>query len=166
MVFHFQNGPMPAGGSYEEFAELLARLYLTFLPLKERGGDDARDFGRIVAILDGFAERQAVRKPSVTVAEEDWHRPCRTIFDVQEALAEFVREFGLGHPQGNADDLDRTELGRLMLGIFHRYKAIVADFDQDRSDRAVAVSIAARISSDSEPMETILDPRRKERSMG
>ena len=161
----FRNGPMRTGGSYEEFAELLARFHLTFEPLKARGGDDAADFKRISTALARMARRHHVPVPPATLKEHAEIERFRTPFEAMDHLDAFIRDHGLcqeGVPYALHDSQDRNALGQSLLGVFHRYKALVARFDR-KDGRPVAVGIDAWIGrAEYEPLERILDPQRKE----
>jgi len=162
----YQNGPMPHGGSYEEFAELLARFHLTFAALKERGGEDAEDFARMSEALTRMARRHRVPVPPMTLKEHPETYPFETPGEALDHVSAFYREHGLcqeGVPYAIQDSGDRNVLGQSLLGIFHRYKALVARFDE-KDGRPVAVGVACWIGqSEREPLDRVLDPRRKER---
>lgn len=161
----FRTGPMPHGGTYEEFAELLARFHLTFAPLKARGGDDARDAARIAESLVRFARRYDVPVPAA-VAKEDPHvEAFRTPGEAMDGLSAFIAEHGLcqeGVAHAQHDAGDRDAIGQAVLGIFHRHKALVAKFDTEHGG-IVAVGIERWMAgAERAPMARILDPARKE----
>lgn len=160
----FNTGRMPHGGSYEDFAELLARFYATFLPLKSRGGEDTEDFARISTHLARMARRHNVAVPAA-VMKDGGISTFSTPFETLDHLNAFYRDHGLcqdGVRYAIQDSSDKNSLGQAILGILHRYKALIARFDV-KEGRRLAVGIAGWIGrSEFETMDTILDPARKE----
>lgn len=161
----FKTGAMPYGGTYEEFAETLAQFHLTFVPLKDRPGDDARDFARMSEALTRLARRHRVPVPPMFLKEHRGVEAFRTPAETMDHLSAFVRDFGLGQ-EGTAHALhdagDRNALGQAILAVLHRYGAVAAKFDED-AGAVVAVGIDRWIGgAEREPMERILDPSRKE----
>lgn len=160
----FNTGRMPRVRSHEDFTELLARFYVTFLPLKSRGGEDAEDFGRISGHLARMARRYDVPVPAAT-AKGEIVSPFSTPAETLDHLNAFYRDHGLcqeGVPHAAQDSADKNGLGQAFLGIFHRYKALIARFDVKDGQR-VAVGIESWVGrSEFEPMDEVLDPKRKE----
>jgi hypothetical protein len=161
----FKTGAMPRGGTYEELAETLAQFHLTFSPLKERGGDDARDFARMSEALTRMARRHRVPVPPMFLKEHPETGVFRTPSEAMDHLSAFIRDFGLcqeGDPHGTHDAGDRNALGQAILATLHRYGALIAKFDGS-GGAPVAVGIDRWLGrAEREPMDRILDPARKE----
>lgn len=142
MHMRFRKGQMPRGGTYEDFAALLAKLRRTFEPLKDRDGRDGQAFASIAAALDRFAARHGVITPQELLAEQAEAEGCATPFEVRTLLSAIVIDFGLCHPQDGPDDDCRKALEHAFADILQRRGAmpdttpmqeILAMPDQDRS---------------------------------
>jgi hypothetical protein len=159
----FNTGRMPHGESYEDFAELLARFYVTFLPLKSRGDGDTEDFGGISEHLARMARRYNVPVPAA-VMKDSAISPFSTPSEAFDHLNAFSRDHGLcqpGVPHAAQDIADKNALGQALIAIFHRYRALIARFVVE-GERKVAVGIETWIgSSEFVSMDTVLDPMRK-----
>lgn len=160
MHVRFRKGQMPQGGTYEEFTELLARLYRTFEPLKERGGEDGKDFMAIKAGLELLAVRHGVATPQELLAEQAGLLGYATPFEVIEHLSAIVRDFGLCHPQGGLDDEYRNTVAWTFLKILHRRSVIEAAFETVAHRGEVATGVRRWLKPDSTPMTEIfsIDP--------
>lgn len=160
----FRTGAMRGTDfTHEEFEGLLGSFCLTFRPLEGRGGEDADAYARLLAILNGFAERHGVRPMDQVTAsprptEHDWGLPkaCMTPDAVLDHIRSFTVDFGLCQEPG-PDEEGRRALGQTILGILHRYGAIAARFDADGEGRRVAVGVRRWNGSDRyETMTAIL----------
>lgn len=132
------SGEMPhTDFHYEEFEGLLGSYYLTMRPLRNGPRQDQTDFGIITGILNGFARRHGVRMPKEAVVrprptKEEWGQPAiiNSCFSIVDLMGSFWRDFGVGGQPGTVDEEERRRLGRLMLGVLHRYGVIEAGFEE------------------------------------
>ncbi|MCR4323225.1 MAG: hypothetical protein NUV61_04025 [Candidatus Azambacteria bacterium] len=129
---------------YEEFEGLLASYYLTFLPLRKGGVQDAKDFIKLVRILNGFATRYCVQKPIDAIAHprktEIWAVPQNigSCFSIIDLLSSFWRDFDgdCGNPH-TKNGKEQRKLGRLVISILHRHHVLTAEFQKVGRNRLV-----------------------------
>lgn len=112
-----RTGPMPKGGTYQEFVILLARLRRTFEPLRDREDVDGRDFQALGACLNTLAVRHRVPDPCLALTEQPALTGFATPNEVFKAVMSISSLFGL---KTDEDAQVRTRIGTLTLGIFRR----------------------------------------------
>lgn len=158
-----KSGCMPSTDfRYEEFEGLLASFFLTLLCLKDRSGEDGEAFQQAVEILNGFAERHNVRLPEEAAKEpratqEAWGQPsafssCFTLLDM---MSSFWRDFGVGADPKTHDGMERFRLGRLLLILLDRHKAITAKF-QEYEGKQVPIGVQEKHPAMRQSFESIL----------
>lgn len=132
---------------YEEFEGLLGSYYLSLLPLKEGGEPDQADFEAVVGILNGFAERHGVQLPEKAAVQprptiEPWGQPevFGSCFTVVDMMGSFWRDFGVGMKNDSVDGQERLKLGRLVLGVLERHRAIEA-VHEEIDGKQVAIGV-------------------------
>lgn len=126
------SGPMPRCSlTYEALENHLASYVLSLGLLKRHGGRMRREYDTALRILNGFAERYglyrptyAARKPRPT--KQPWAQPevypCG--FSLVDSLSSFWRDFGIGNDPMTADGAARVKLARCILRILASYQVI------------------------------------------
>jgi len=160
------SGEMPRTDfRYEELEGLLGSYYLTMLPLREGTEQDRADFEAMTGILNGFAERHQVQKPEEAVAQprptkEEWGQPSaiNSCFSVVDLMGSFWRDFGVGAEPETVDRQERLKLGRLVLGVLHRYGVIKADFEEIDSIQTPVRILSEDRTKFHQPLQEILKP--------
>ena len=153
-----KKGKMPnTDFTYEEFEDLLASYFLSLLPLCGSSNIcDRRDFKAALRILNGFAKRHDVLRPTVAAqclrrAKNRWgmSKKFDSCFTLLDMMNSFWRDFGVGGNPKEIDERERCKLGRLLIGIMHRHGILKARFEVWRGKKiAVGVESWAETGKD------------------
>lgn len=127
-----KSGCMPnTQVTYEDFENLLASFRLTLLPLKMGSRRDRKEFRKIEAILEGFAERHSVRDPELASESprKSPNPPGRPVTFVSSRymigeISAFWFDCQIAKDPESEDGRKLEELRSCLYRILHRHGAI------------------------------------------